>query len=545
MEHERTRGDRLTSVRGWCTVAAVGLVVATSCARQGAPPGGPEDRRPPVVVLTQPDTFAVLNDFSGPVRFVFDERLSERISGGVGDLVMVSPRTGDVRVRLGRNDVTVDVDGGFEPGRVYRVTLAPDVSDLFGNQVRDPFELVFSTGGELHPTALAGFAWDRLTADGMDGALVLARDVEDSTAVHVARADGDGLYAFRYLPPGRYAVTSFLDVNRNGELDPTEARGEIRPLLGPADTVVADVPMLIPDTSAAKVMAVQVIDSVTLVVRFDDALDPAVSVRTLGVGIQPDSGASEDVVTPSVERVYHVWEYNRWVDEVVDSFARLDSAAAAQDAARRDSVATAAAEAQPDSAAAEAQPDSAAVEARPDSAAVEAQPDSAAPSVEAPAPLAPRRPPTKVEVTGRPAAGTGDQPPPPPTPGAPRREDPLPQRRVVLRLEGFLPTNEPFRLLVTGVRNINGIPQGGGSAAFVRSPPSVDSSAVAADSIGAAAADTAAVDTLRAAIDSTAVDTLPAVNDSAAVDTLRTGTDSAAADKLRVGPDRLRVPRGP
>ena len=150
-------------------VAAGSTGLAGACARQGSPPGGPEDRRPPVVVTTSPEPFEVLTEpFRGPVRFRFDERVSERVSGGtLDDAVLVSPRTGAVRARHGRQDISVDIAGGFKPGLVYRVTLQPVIRDLFNNQMRDPFEFVFSTGGEFTASAVAGLVWDRTTGEGI------------------------------------------------------------------------------------------------------------------------------------------------------------------------------------------------------------------------------------------------------------------------------------------------------------------------------------------------------------------------------------------
>ena len=174
-----------------------------------------------MVVTTRPDTFAVVEDERlNTVRFSFDERISERVSGGdLSDAVLVSPRTGEVRVSHTRGALEVSLAGGFEPGRVYRVTLLPVVSDLFGNQMRDPFELVFSTGGELVPSAVAGIAWDRVSGRGVDGLRVRAMDTRDST-VYLARTDTAGVYAFRYLPPGPYHIVAHQDQNRNGQVDP-------------------------------------------------------------------------------------------------------------------------------------------------------------------------------------------------------------------------------------------------------------------------------------------------------------------------------------
>ena len=126
------RGTRLS--RGVTVVACLGMALAGACARQGAPPGGPEDRRPPVVIRTEPDTFARLEGFDGPVRFHFDERISERVDGVLDDAVVVSPATGDVRVSHNRTTLTVDVAGGFRPG----VPAPPELlkGSAYRNRVR-------------------------------------------------------------------------------------------------------------------------------------------------------------------------------------------------------------------------------------------------------------------------------------------------------------------------------------------------------------------------------------------------------------------------
>ena len=111
--------------------------VTGACASQEDPTGGPQDLRPPVIVRTDPDTFGSLENLGDQVSFHFDERISERAAGGdLENAVSVSPNTGDIRVHHGRSSIRVEIEGGFRPGLVYRVTLLPVLSDLFGNQLR-------------------------------------------------------------------------------------------------------------------------------------------------------------------------------------------------------------------------------------------------------------------------------------------------------------------------------------------------------------------------------------------------------------------------
>jgi hypothetical protein len=294
-------------------LCAVTAALTGACANQGAPPGGVQDTRPPVVVRTEPDTFAFVRDLRTRIRFHFDERISESASGGtLAELVTVSPRSGDIRVRHGGRAITVEVEGGLRPGVVYRVTLLPGVRDLFGNQLREPFELVFSTGGIPAPTTLAGQVWDRITGRGVQRALVHA--VGPDSLVHVAVADELGIFAFRYLPAGSFVVTGFEDVDRDRAPSLRDVRGSVVTSVAAGDTVLVDIPVLPPDTTAAVALRASLLDSLTLVVEFDDPIDPDSPSSGVAVEVTSDS-----VSAPGVRRVFHEHEYEAFVSAPADS----------------------------------------------------------------------------------------------------------------------------------------------------------------------------------------------------------------------------------
>lgn len=467
--------------RAWAAVVAAGVAgLAGACAQQGAPPGGHEDRRPPVVIATHPDTFAVLDSaFRGPVRFDFDERVSERTSGGALDqAVVVSPRTGRVRVSHGRQSLSVDLDGGFKPGLVYRVTLLPVLRDLFNNQMMAPFEVVFSTGGAFNPSAVAGTVWDRVTAEGVDGLEVRAfREGEDSMP-QVARTDTAGVYVFRYLPPGDYRVVAFQDRNRNGVVDRMELQGAGTFQVGGPDTVIVDVSVLQPDTTPARLTKATIVDSLTVVLEFDDALDPLSASSLTGVSLTSDStGAAVPL------RVLHEREYAAWRVQLEDSFTRLDSAAAAERA-------TEAAEEAAERRAAQRRDTAGAVARDTIRPAPAARPQPPQPS-RAGRPLPPVLPPA---ASGGARAGAVGG-----APGSAALEplgpdgQPLPSRRLVLRLDDFLLPGLPYKVSAGSVVNVNGVGGGGGEAVVVRQLPKDTTSVRDSTAADTVRADTAAV----------------------------------------------------
>ena len=413
-------GPRLTRIplglRG-----TIGLFAICSCANQGAPPGGLADRTGPQVVQTFPDTFAVLTAFDDEIRIVFDERISESaVQGTLDDAVIISPESGEVSVRHSSRALRVTMAGGFQPDQVYRVTVQPVVQDLFQNEMADAFEFIFSTGAEMTPTVLAGSIIDRITEQPIEGARVTAR-VERPPGVegfddpmvptHIAITDSSGVYAFRYVPSGRYEITAFEDRNRNRERDDLEPMGAGREEWNPADTVLLNFALLVPDTTPAMVESVDVVDSLTLVVAFDDFLDPAVELTGVSASLGPDSLRPPEVVT-----ILHERDYLGRRDAIQDSLHAFDSIQFEEEQQRIELLRNAG-----DSATAE----------------------------ELESELSTPRPPAQ--------SNAGEL-----------QTRHLPKPVLYVLLADTLATDQPYELSVAGVTNINGVPDGGGAAEVLR-----------------------------------------------------------------------------
>ncbi len=306
-------------MRGFALLAVL-LLDLGGCARPGRPPGGPEDRIPPVVVGTWPDTFAVVEPTRDPIRIEFSERISERpLRGTLNEAVIVSPTTGESRVKHTRRGLEVSLLGGLRPGTVYRVTVLPVIKDLFGNPMPDAFEFVFSTGPPFPPNALAGLVTDRLTGEAVEDARVDARlrtaAPEDPT--HTTRTDTAGVFALRFLPPGRYELAAYVDRNRNGEPDFQEPQAFGVQLLGETDTLVVQLALLLPDTTPARLVRAEAVDSFLLRLEFDDYLDPESSLARVGVRL-----SREGEEGPSVLRILHEHEVEAFLRARADSLAR-------------------------------------------------------------------------------------------------------------------------------------------------------------------------------------------------------------------------------
>jgi hypothetical protein len=287
------------------TALFIAAAVPLACAHVEAPRGGPPITEPPDVVSITPDSLATVTAFQGPVVFSFDERLSER---GIDDrIVWVSPRTSGVRVDHRGSTLRVSLRAGWEPNRIYHVTVLPGIADLFGNRRTEAITTVFSTGPEIPETRLVATVVDRLTGRPAVGARVEA--ITPDSLVYALPVDTAGVADFRRLPLAEYRVRAYTDVNRNRELDAFEPRDLGTVVVSSADSVGIALSIVAPDTTPPQLATIRV-SGENLEARFDDHLDPEqplggrvqiigpdgahVTVAQVGVGSLPREQEQQD-----------------------------------------------------------------------------------------------------------------------------------------------------------------------------------------------------------------------------------------------------------
>lgn len=265
---------------------ALSLVGAAACAHIEPPTGGPEDKDPPRVLVTRPDSLRVVAAGSTPVVFVFDERISER---GVEDAVVVSPRTSPVQVEKAGDEVRVSLRRGWQPGVIYHVTLRPVLQDLFNNRLREPATLVFSTGPAIPATRVQGTVVDRITAK-PDTAVRIEAVRRADSLVYVAVPDSAGTFSLAHIPEGAYLFRAFRDLNRNRALDDFEARDTAGAMVEAAATPSVRLAVLAPDTTPARLTESRVGAEGRVELQFDDYLDPSQTLVPATVQITSPTG---------------------------------------------------------------------------------------------------------------------------------------------------------------------------------------------------------------------------------------------------------------
>jgi len=192
--------------------------MASSCANQGMPTGGPQDTIPPVLLGTYPD-YQALNYKGEEVRLTFDEFI---IPDQILEKLVVSPPLEKRPTILTRSkSLIVKFNEKLRDSVTYSLDFKNSIVD---NNERNPYESLrfsFSTGNTLDTLRIAGRVSDAFNLEPVENALVLLhKNLHDSAVYtlrpnYIAKADDDGLFLFDNIAAGKYHIFSISDMNND------------------------------------------------------------------------------------------------------------------------------------------------------------------------------------------------------------------------------------------------------------------------------------------------------------------------------------------
>ncbi len=125
------------------------------CAKMGPPPGGPEDKKPPQVLRTDPEEGSINVSVDKEITFWFDERIERATLANA--FTCSPPPPGEVRADwTGYKQVTLEFDPPLLDDRTYVITLGTELQDLRRNKGEESFHLAFATGNQLDQGLIKG-----------------------------------------------------------------------------------------------------------------------------------------------------------------------------------------------------------------------------------------------------------------------------------------------------------------------------------------------------------------------------------------------------
>ena len=193
------------------------LLIISSCANQLPPPGGEDDKVAPRILSVSPSPGT--KNFKGDeITIRFDEYVDKR--SFIESFSIYPEPPGGTELSWSGKEVTVKLGGRLMKDRTYVVSIGRDLKDIRGgNALSMPAIFAFSTGSRIDSGKISG----TLAADNLDRAKILlyridATNYADPTkqkADYVIQPQDNGVFAFAFLPEGKYRIFGLIDEDRN------------------------------------------------------------------------------------------------------------------------------------------------------------------------------------------------------------------------------------------------------------------------------------------------------------------------------------------
>ncbi len=202
---------------------AVIALIFNSCATEVAPTGGPEDKTPPKILKTYPDS-AALRFQDNKIRLYFDKFVSSK---SLEAALFFSPYIDDYEVQGGGTEATIVIYDSLKANRTYTYTVTDALQDSRNNKLEKSYTFAFSTGDRIDSGTISGRVFSHKNRP-QKGALVLAYLLPTNNQAYIdtlnpgkvkpdyiAQTDSAGRFNLQYLADGDYRLIAIDDKDNN------------------------------------------------------------------------------------------------------------------------------------------------------------------------------------------------------------------------------------------------------------------------------------------------------------------------------------------
>lgn len=199
-------------------IGAVFFLLLYSCAQIVSPTGGPEDRKPPEVLLSIPDNYSS-NFNKQHIRLEFDEFIQ---LDGVHQAFLSSPLLKETPEFRQRGKLLfVEFEDTLRENTTYTFNFENSITDFTeGNPIKN-YEFVFSTGAYVDSLAFRGKILNAQDLVAKEGVVVmLYENYYDSIPylekpTYLAKVKEDGSFAINNLSNRDFKIFALIDKNQN------------------------------------------------------------------------------------------------------------------------------------------------------------------------------------------------------------------------------------------------------------------------------------------------------------------------------------------
>jgi len=256
------------------------LFLASGCASQRPPSGGPPDKTPPTILNVTPKNSATLVPMDQRIEFEFSEGMDHK---SLAKAVFITPDPGE-RVKFKWKDrrLRIQFADSLKANRTFVITLGTDLKDARGNPMKESYTLAFSTGAELSNGKISGQVFFEEKVQGvLIWAFILEPGADPNPTArpgdYVTQTDAQGRFQLSNLSEGTYRVLAILDKDNNRFFEVgLDALGvPTKDILLTKDSLaVSDMKfkLAVQDTIGPALVSASAPDQAHVVLRFDEPL---------------------------------------------------------------------------------------------------------------------------------------------------------------------------------------------------------------------------------------------------------------------------------
>ncbi len=246
--------------------AAILLIGFSHCANQTSPGGGPQDKKPPELVNSNPKNNQ--KNFKGKaIELTFDEYVELK---NANEEILISPSIGkDLKIAAKKKKVTLTPKENWKENTTYSVNFREAVQDITEKTPTTNLRIAFSTGETIDSLQINGNVFEVFKNE-IPEKITVALYSADSFNIfkhqptYFTKATKTGKFSIQNLKQGEYYIYAFEDRNKNLVVESkSEKFGFLaKPIILPIkDSVI--IPLIRVDTRPIKVTSLRPSQKIT------------------------------------------------------------------------------------------------------------------------------------------------------------------------------------------------------------------------------------------------------------------------------------------
>ncbi|MCD6594856.1 Ig-like domain-containing protein [bacterium] len=245
-------------------------IILSGCAKRVAPPGGPEDKSPPIILSSIPADNSTNVPVDIQIKIEFDEPID------IGEnAIMIFPEPAKISQKIHRKSIEIKFGQSLDKNTTYSILITPKLADRHGNNIKKPLEIAFSTGDILDTLEIIGYVFDAISLKPIEGAIIAAYtdSIAENRPLKISFSTPDGKFTIGHLPDEKIWLYS---ANSKNKIDWETAENISTPNIPvqPSSKGKVYISLIPNDTIAPSVISIISTDSFTAKLNFSEHIIP-------------------------------------------------------------------------------------------------------------------------------------------------------------------------------------------------------------------------------------------------------------------------------